>query len=259
MPPSPTVKIIIAEDHPLFRSAVRSLVERSSTSDVEVVAEAKDGKEALELCRRFEPELVLMDVRMPKMDGIEATRAIKAELPQTIVLVMTASEDLEHLAGALRAGAGGYILKTASAQKITDAIHKVLEGESPLDQEVATRLLVRLTKEKQEERPESLGGGVEQEEEPVALASQLTSQPLRVPAGAAGQESRALSPREVEVVRLMARGYTNEQIARELLLSTSTVKKHVGLILNKLGASDRTQAAIMAIEMGLLCIDTESV
>src|SRR5215204_5875951 len=107
--PSMPSRIVVADDHPLLRSALRSLLGESP--DVEVVAEANDGQEALELCKRLKPELVLMDVIMPTMDGIEATRAIKAELPQTIVLMMTASENLDHLAEALRAGAGGYILK----------------------------------------------------------------------------------------------------------------------------------------------------
>jgi DNA-binding NarL/FixJ family response regulator len=235
MPP-PSIEIVIADDHPLFRSALRSLLEKCTTASVEVVAEAKDGQEALELSRRFEPELVLMDMMMPKMDGIEATRAIKAELPHTIVLVMTASEDLEHLAGALRAGAGGYILKTASSHQITDAIRRVLDGESPLNQEVAMRLLVHLTNERRERQEPG---------DPVPEA--LTQERLTSAA-----PDRELSPREVEVLRLMAQGHTNQRIAKELLLSTSTVKNHVQRILSKLGASDRTQAAIMAIEIGLL-------
>ena len=235
MPPPPSTEIVIADDHPLFRTALRSLLEQSPI-DVEVVAEAKDGQEALELARRFKPELVLMDVVMPGMDGLEATRAIKAELPQTIVLVMTASEDLEHLAGALRAGAAGYILKTASSDQITDAIRRVLDGESPLNQEVAMRLLVHLTNERRERQEPG---------DPVPEA--LTQERLTSAA-----PDRELSPREVEVLRLMAQGHTNQQIAKELLLSTSTVKSHVQRILSKLGASDRTQAAIMAIEIGLL-------
>jgi DNA-binding NarL/FixJ family response regulator len=236
-------RIVIADDHPLLRSALRHLLEESP-EDMEVVAEANDGQEALELCRRFEPELVLMDVIMPRMDGIEATRAIKAELPGTIVLVMTASESMEHLAEALRAGAAGYILKSASPQQITEAIRQVLQGESPLDHEVAMRLLVHLTNEKrkgqeEEEKEESVGG----------VSEALTSKERQAPPGALQRE---LSPREVEVLRLMARGHTNQQIARELLVSTSTVKNHVQRVLAKLGASDRTQAAVMATEMGLL-------
>ncbi len=208
---------------------------------MEVIAEAADGKETLGLSRRLRPDLVLMDVIMPKMDGVAATRAIKAELPRTVVLVMTASEDSEHLLSALRVGAGGYVLKSADPEWITEAVRKALEGEFPLDQEVAKRLLLRLSQEKQESQEEGVGSATEAP----------TTQERETPPTAANRE---LSPREAEVLGLVAHGYTNEQIARELLLSTSTVKNHVGRILSKLGASDRTEAAIMAIEMGLISL-----
>jgi DNA-binding NarL/FixJ family response regulator len=238
--PSEPARIVIADDHPLFRSALRTLLEESE--ELEVIAEATDGKETLGLSRRLRPDLVLMDVIMPKMDGVAATRAIKSELPRTVVLVMTASEDSEHLLSALRVGAGGYVLKTADPERITEAVHKALEREFPLDQEVAKRLLLRLSQEKQERQ---------EEEEWVNPVPEATTQERGTPPAAANME---LSPREAEVLRLIAHGRTNEQIARELLLSTSTVKNHVGHILSKLGASDRTQAAIMAIEMGLISI-----
>ena len=237
----PSSRIVVADDHPLFRSAVRILVEENP--DVEVVAEANDGQQAVDLCRRFNPDLVLMDVIMPRMDGIASTRAIKAQLPRTVVLVMTASEDLDHLAEALRAGAGGYILKSAPPEQITDAIRKALEGEFPLDQEVATRLLLHLTKHKRERQEEAAG--------PVPETPTTTQERRTMPAA---ELARDLSPREVEVLRLIARGRTNPQIAKEMLLSTSTVKNHVQRILSKLGVSDRTQAAILAIELGLLSI-----
>lgn len=237
--PFESARIVIADDHPLFRSALRTLLEGSE--EAEVVAEATDGKETLELSRRLRPDLVLMDVIMPKMDGVAATRAIKAELPRTIVLMMTASEDSEHLLGALRAGAGGYVLKSADPERITEAVRKALEGEFPLDQEAAKRLLLRLSQEKQEWQEERASS--------VPEAPTIT-QGRGTPAAA----NRELSPREAEVLRLIAHGRTNEQIARELHLSSSTVKNHVGRILSKLGASDRTQAAIMAVEMGLISI-----
>jgi DNA-binding NarL/FixJ family response regulator len=237
--PSEPARIVVADDHPLFRSALRTLLEGSE--EVEVIAEAKDGEETLRLSRRLRPDLVLMDVIMPKMDGIAATRAIKAELPRTVVLVMTASEDSEHLLSALMFGAGGYVLKSADPERITEAVRKALEGEFPLDQEVAKRLLLRLSQEKQERQEEWVSSV------PEALAS--VQERETPPAAAANRE---LSSREAEVLRLIAHGRTNEQIARELLLSTSTVKNHVGRILGKLGASDRTQAAIIAIEMGLM-------
>jgi DNA-binding NarL/FixJ family response regulator len=237
--PSEPARIIIADDHPLFRSALRTLLE--VIEDVEVIAEATDGRETLGLCRRLRPDLVLMDVIMPEMDGVAATRAIKAELPQTVVLVMTASEDSEHLLSALRVGAGGYVLKSAEPERITEAVRKALEGEFPLDQGVSKRLLLRLSQEKQERQEEAWVSPVP--EAPTTQEREAT------PATAANRE---LSPREAEVLELIAHGRTNEQIARELLVSTSTVKNHVGQILSKLGASDRTEAAIMAIEMGLI-------
>jgi DNA-binding NarL/FixJ family response regulator len=236
--PSGPARIVIADDHPLFRSALRTLLEGSE--GVEVIAEATDGKETLGLSRCLRPDLVLMDVIMPKMDGVAATRAIKAELPRTVVLVMTASEDSEHLLSALSVGAGGYVLKSADPERITEAVRKALEGEFPLDQEVAKRLLLRLSQEKQERQEERVNPV------PETPTTEVRETP---PVDAANRE---LSRREAEVLRLIAHGRTNEQIARELLLSTSTVKNHVGRILSKLGASDRTQAAITAIEMGLM-------
>jgi DNA-binding NarL/FixJ family response regulator len=236
---SEPARIVVADDHPLFRSALRALLEGSE--EAEVIAEATDGKETLELSRRLEPDLVLMDVIMPKMDGVAATRAIKAELPRTVVLVMTASEDSEHLLSALRAGAGGYVLKSADPEQIIEAVRKALERKVPLDEEVGKRLLLRLSQEKHE-----------RQEEQVSLAPEARSaQGRRTPPAAANTE---LSPREVEILRLIAHGRTNEQIARELHLSTSTVKNQVHRILSKLGASDRTQAVVMAIEMGLISI-----
>jgi DNA-binding NarL/FixJ family response regulator len=238
--PSQPARIVIADDHPLFRSALRTLLEESG--EVEVIAEATDGKETLGLSRRLRPDLVLMDVIMPKMDGVAATRAIKSELPRTVVLVMTASEDSEHLLSALRVGAGGYVLKSADPEEIIEAVHKALEGEFPLDQEIAKRLLLRLSQEKQER----------QEAEGVSPVPEAPATQERGTTHAAA--NRELSPREAEVLMLIAHGRTNEQIARELLVSTSTVKNHVGQILSKLGASDRTEAATMAIEMGLISI-----
>jgi DNA-binding NarL/FixJ family response regulator len=130
-------RIVVADDHPLFRSALLRVLD--SEADLEVVGEAGNGEEAVEVCRRSRPELVLMDVMMPRMDGLEATRAIKRELPRTVVLVVTAFEDPDYLARALRAGASGYVLKSASTARIIDAVRRVLAGESPLDGEVAVR------------------------------------------------------------------------------------------------------------------------
>ena len=217
-------RIVIADDHPLYRGALRGLLEQHP--DFEVVGEGQDGVEALELCRRLRPEVVLMDARMPKMDGLEATRAIKRELPSTIVLINTAIEEPNHLSEALRAGVSGYVLKTSSGSEITYAIRKALNGEAPLNQEISAQLLRRLLCEEEESRS--------------------FEQPQRAPL------LGRLTQREVEVLRLVAMGQSNLQIAQSLLLSVSTVKKHIQHMVSKLEVSDRTQAAVKAIELGLL-------
>ena len=215
--------VVIADDHPLFRAAIREML--SEWPDLEVVGEASNGCESVELCRRLRPELVLMDLSMPNMDGFEATREIKRESPSTIVLVLTAFEEPEYLLKALRAGASGYVLKHMGSKQIVGAIRRVLEGESPLNQEVAMQLLIRLIEEMKhkEAKPKSL---------------------LPIP----------LSPREMEVLKLLARGQSNQQIANDLFISMSTVKNHVHHIIEKLGASDRVQAVILAIEYDLISL-----
>jgi len=228
-PPLDTAsRIMVVDDHPLLRSALRQMLEVQA--DLEVVAEAADGQEAVEHCRRSHPDLVLMDVRMPRMDGLKATRQIKREFPRTSVLVLTAIEDPIYLSEALKAGAAGYVRKGATTQETLGAVRKVLEGESSLDQELATQLLKRLM---EDAKPE--------------------------PNGRVNNESLAelLSAREGEVLGLVARGYTNQQIARKLLISVSTVKKHVRNVISKLGVSDRTQAAVRAVELGVLDKCTE--
>ena len=216
-------RIVVADDHPLIREALTRTIDEQP--DLEAVGEATDGLEALELCRRFQPELVLMDVLMPKMDGLEATRRIKRELPRTIVLVLTAVEDPDYLSEALKAGAAGYVQKWATTRETLDAVRKVLEGDSALDQELATQLLKRLM---EDPKPEQNGSAMS--DSPPGL----------------------LSARESEALGLVARGYTNQQIARKLLISVSTVKKHVRSAISKLGVSDRTQAAVRAAELGAL-------
>ena len=192
--------------------------------DLVVVGEADDGLEAAELCRRLVPELVLMDLQMPRMDGFEATREIKRELPSTIVLVLTAFEEPDYLMEALKAGASGYVLKHMSPPQIVGAIRRVLDGECPLNQEVAMELLTRLIEERHEKK------------------STAPTPSLSTP----------LSPREVEILELLVRGQRNQQIAGDLSISLSTVKNHVHRIITKLGVSDRVQAAIVAIEHDLV-------
>ena len=235
---SPTgARIIVADDHPLYRAALVEMLRKHSS--FELIGEAADGQEVLELCRRLKPDLVLMDLSMPEMDGLEATRAIKGEFPHTVVLIITASEEPAHLAEALKAGAAGYVLKIAPPQQVVGAMRRALEGEAPLNQEVAREVILRL-----------MDGKREQQEKQDEAGSHVSEAPARQRSKPAS--GGVLSPREVEVLRLVARGYSNQQIARELLISTSTTKNHLQRILAKLGATDRTQAVVIAIETGVL-------
>ena len=148
-------RIIVADDHPLFRSAIRHILEEYS--DLEVVGEASNGQEAVELCRRLRPELVLMDLKMPVMDGVAATGAIKRDFPDTLVLVLTAVDESVGLSNSLEAGAAGYVLKDAPVARITDAVRRVLAGESPLNEVLAMRLLMSLMNRGTQKQKEPLG------------------------------------------------------------------------------------------------------
>lgn len=229
--PSPA-RLLIADDHPMVREGLRAMLEREP--DLEVVGEAEDGREALEICHQFRPDLVLMDVRMPQMDGLEATRRIKGKCPQVSVLMVTSHEDPDYLLEALKAGAAGYILKEATKQQLTEAIRQVLGGESPLNQELAARLLRRLAGKAPKEEPADSA--------PERLL-QKRSEMLH---------PESLTSREVEILRLVAQGQTNRQIAQKLSIARNTARNHVQNIIAKLGVSDRTQAVVRAIELGLL-------
>jgi len=196
-------RIIIADDHPLFRSAIRQTLEVQP--DLEVVGEAADGHQAVELCRRLRPELVLMDLRMPEMDGVAATRVIKCEFPKTLVLVLTAVDESAGLSDSLEADASGYVLKDAPAARITDAVRRALAGESPLDEKVAMGLLMSLMNRESAEGEEDRKG---------ESAHFSTSDPLVEKGGSRPEDS--LTPREVEILRLVVQGQTNQQIARNL-------------------------------------------
>jgi len=223
-------RLLVVDDHAFTRLAISTILGRDGA--LEVVGEANDGQEAIARCRELSPNLILMDVSMPKMDGIEATRKIKAEFPLTSVLILTANADHGLLMDAVKAGAAGYILKGERPDHVLDAVRAVLNGETPLDQGLAMRLL------------RTLHG------EAAAQASHPQAQPTV--SGPDPSLPNPLTPRETEVLSRLALGKTNRQIAQELHLSLSTVKRHLEHIISKRKVSDRTQAAVKAIEMGLL-------
>ena len=235
-------RIVIVDDHPLYRDALRQMLDRQP--GLKVVAEAANGRDAVELCRRRQPDVVLMDVRMPVMDGIAATRKIKQELPLTIVLMLTALEEPQLLSEALRAGAGGYVLKHAGREEVVAAIRRALSGELPIDPALGCELLRHLYTQT---RPE----------EPIADPTDPSGSPVEQRAQQEHPLLASLTPREEEVLSLIARGQTNQQIANNLHVSLYTVKSHVRRLMNKLKVSDRTQAAVLAIELGLRVINGE--
>lgn len=217
---SPTARIVIVDDHELARAGLRSMLE--GERGIELVGEASNGVEAVELCRRTQPDLALLDIRMPEMDGLMATRAIKQECPRTSVLIITTHESPDYLILALKAGAAGYLLKDITRQELIRTIRLVLRGESILSGNVAVRALEQLTLQHSE-----------RDKTPV----------------------ERLTRRERDVLEHMVLGKTNREIAAALTLSVGTVKSHVEHIIAKLGVSDRTQAAVRTVELGLLELD----
>jgi DNA-binding NarL/FixJ family response regulator len=217
-------RLAIVDDQELAREGLKDML--LDEPDIEVVGEAANGREALLLCSRLHPDLLLMDVRMPEMDGLAATREVKQRYPLVSVLMVTMHENPDYLLEAMKAGAAGYVLKDAPGEEVVDAVRRVREGESPLDSELAARLIRRLAAEGQ------VGGRA------------------RSVRGEASLER--LTPRELEVLGLMKRGLSNRQIAQDLVISLGTAKNHVEHIIAKLGVSDRTQAVVKALESGIL-------
>jgi two-component system, NarL family, response regulator LiaR len=218
---SADARVVIADDHELTRAGLRAVL--ASDSGLNLVGEATDGQEAVALVEALQPDLVLMDVRMPGLDGLEATRAIKRVSPMTSVLVLSMFEDADLLLAAVKAGAAGYVLKGATEVAIRSAIWEVLAGDLSVDQHLARKILRQMA--------------VEQ------------------PAAQVAPPGDRLSAREHEVLGLVARGHTNREIADALIISSNTVKIHVEHILAKLEVSDRTQAAVRSIELGYISPD----
>jgi DNA-binding NarL/FixJ family response regulator len=220
-PSSDRVRVLIADDQALVRAGFRMVVE--ARDDLEVLGEAADGAQAVALAAELAPDVVLMDVRMPVMDGIEATRRITALAadPAPRVLILTTFDLDRYVYDALRAGAAGFLLKDAPPAELAAAIRTVAAGEALLAPSVTRRLIERF-----------VGLPAPQSADPTVLTE--------------------LSAREAEVLRLVARGLSNQQIAEQLVLSTATVKSHVARLLMKLGLRDRTQAVVLAYETGFV-------
>lgn len=214
------IKLVLADDHALVREGTRQLLERYN--DLEVVGEAANGEQAIELAKRLRPDLVVMDIRMPGLSGLEATRQIKAECPGVAVLVLTAHDDDEYVFALLQAGADGYLLKTAETEELVRAIRAAYAGKSALDPAVARKVVAQLT----------------------------GAQPL--PKSQAEEE---LTARELEILKLVGEGLTNREIARKLYISDRTVQAHLGNIFSKLGVSSRTEAVMRAVREGWIEVD----
>ena len=230
-------RLLVVDDHAFVRMGIIAVL--ACDAALKVVGEAKDGEEAVALCRELEPDLVLMDLSMPRMDGIEATRMIKAHLPKTSVLILTGYAEEDLLMEAVRAGAAGYVVKGEDPARLLEAVRAVMGGETPLDSGLAMRLLRRIGAQTSAAPAESQRGA----------PSGSTGTVFR------GAPPQPLTPRETEVLGHLARGKPNRQIAQELHVSLSTVKRHVERTIFKLGVSDRTQAAIKALELGILPTD----
>jgi DNA-binding NarL/FixJ family response regulator len=215
--------IVVADDHEVVRAGFAALLD--TQPDFRVLGTAPDGAAAVAACRELKPDVVLMDVRMPGIDGIEATRRLAAGENPPRVLILTTFDLDEYVFDALRAGASGFLLKDATAERLFDAVRVVAAGEALLAPAVTRRLISEFAKIR---KPAVLGSAAA----PAALA--------------------ALTPRETEVLRLVAAGLSNPEIAASLVVTEETVKTHVSRILNKLGLRDRTQAVIAAYETGLV-------
>jgi DNA-binding NarL/FixJ family response regulator len=210
------MKILLCDDQAVIRDGLEMLL--NLEKDFQVVGAAQDGAEAVELAGQKSPDLILMDLKMPVMNGIEATREIRAKFPHIKIIILTTYDEDEWVFDAIRAGASGYLLKDTSRQQIVEAIRGTMDGKSFVDPAIAGKLLNQVASK--QVQPTSI------------LAEKLTE-------------------RELDVLRLIAKGINNSEIANRLHLSDGTVRNHVSAILEKLGVSDRTQAAVIAIQHGL--------
>jgi DNA-binding NarL/FixJ family response regulator len=213
-----SIRVLLADDQQLVRTGFRMIL--GAEKDIEVVGEAGDGAEAVERAVQLRPDVVLMDIRMPVLDGLEATRRVVEVTADTRVLILTTFDLNEYVYEALRAGASGFLVKDAPAAQLVTAIRVVADGDALLAPSVTRRLITEFAR--------------------------------RPAPGAGPQEMKELTPRELEVLRLVARGLSNAEIAKELFVSDATVKTHVARVLMKLSLRDRVQAVVAAYESGLV-------
>ncbi|MEJ1973410.1 MAG: response regulator transcription factor [Lacunisphaera sp.] len=218
---SKRLRLLLVDDQSLFREALRTLL--ALQPDFEIVAEAENGERAVALARVHRPDVVLMDLRMPVMGGVEATRRVLTVLPATRVVVLTTFEEDEEIFEALRAGAVGYLLKACSADKLCESVRAAAKGASVLEPSVAAKMMAELNR--------------------------LSVKTGKKPAQALADP---LSDRELAVLRLLANGCSNKEIGAQLSITEGTVKNHMTNVLGKLGVLDRTQAALRARELGLI-------
>ena len=218
------IKVLLADDHPVVREGLRIML--STAPDIEVISEeAVDGLQAVEKANEHRPDVVLMDLRMPKMDGIEATRRIKSQLPNTLVIILTIYDNDAYIVDAVRAGAGGYLLKDASKDLLLHTIRAVKSGGMLIKTDLLREAMLNLAD---------------------ATGAQIKEK------AADGTTLNGLTTRERDVLRLVVDGRSNKEIGRALSISEDTAKKHVQTILSKLGVSDRTQAAVKAVRAGFV-------
>jgi NarL family two-component system response regulator LiaR len=215
------IKILIADDHAVVREGTRRVLEQEP--DLHVVGEAGDGEEAVGMATSLKPDVAIVDISMPKMDGIEATRRIKATCPSVNVLILTAYDDDQFIFSLLEAGAAGYLLKTVRSRELVDAVRAVYSGESVLHPSVARKVLNRF----------------------VSASGKAQSK----------EASSVLSEREMEVLKLAAKGFSNQDIADKLCLSIRTVQGHLGHIFNKLQVGSRTEAVVRALKEGWVTLE----
>jgi len=214
------ITVLLVDDQPLFREGLRTLL--SVHEDIQVVGEASDGIEAVHQSAQVKPQVILMDLAMPRLDGVQATRQILAEHSDCRVIILTTFDDDESIFEGLRAGAIGYLLKDASSEKLVEAIQSAARGESFLQPSVSTKVIAEFSR--------------------LSSRAPPTTSKLIEP----------LSEREIQVLQLLGSGASNREIAETLVIAEGTVKNHVTSILGKLGVGDRTQAALKARELGLI-------